>query len=151
MVSIRLKWFRNSFEMVSIRSFQFVWWFRFVSLIVSIIFLNSFDGFESLTLRLLSWYSFLVSVTFDGFDTICLEFKIVNHMTGQHGRKRSFSSFCVTGNGKGLAGFGLAKAPTGMGSLRVSKNKAGQQLVFIERYEDHTGECNSNGKFFDLD
>ena len=77
--------------------------------------------------------------TFEGFDTIVLEFKTVSIMTGNMGRRRRVSVFCVTGNGNGVVGFGLAKALKPQSALRVSKNKAGQQLVYIDRYNEHTG------------
>ena len=68
-----------------------------------------------------------------------LEFKSVSVMTGTLGRKRSMSVFSVTGNGDGVAGFALAKALVPRSALRNSKNKAGQQLVYIDRYNEHTG------------
>ncbi|XP_076442988.1 small ribosomal subunit protein uS5m-like [Babylonia areolata] len=75
---------------------------------------------------------------FEGFDTRVLEFKLVTNMTGNLGRKQRFSSFVVTGNKNGLAGFALAKAPNGSASLRKAKNMAAQRLQYIERYRDHT-------------
>lgn len=68
-----------------------------------------------------------------------LQYKSVYNMTGNLGRKRRISSFVVTGNGQGLAGFALGKAVEGKGALITSKNRAGQKLMFIERYNDHTG------------
>lgn len=61
-------------------------------------------------------------------------------MTGNLGRKRKVSSFVVTGNKQGLAGFALVKAVEGRVALKTSKNRAGQKLIFIERYNDHTGK-----------
>ncbi|XP_014207705.1 28S ribosomal protein S5, mitochondrial [Copidosoma floridanum] len=75
---------------------------------------------------------------FEGFDTYVLEHKIVNHMTGNLGRKRSFSSFVVTGNFDGLVGFGLGKSSEGKTALRIAKNRAGQKLMFVPRYNNHT-------------
>ncbi|ROT76006.1 28S ribosomal protein S5, mitochondrial [Penaeus vannamei] len=76
--------------------------------------------------------------SFDGFDTKVLELKTVTHMSGIFGRKRRMSMFVVTGNGNGLGGFALAKANTMPATMRKAKNRAGQKLIYIERYNDHT-------------
>lgn len=78
--------------------------------------------------------------TFDGFDTKVLEMKTVTNMDGVHGRVRRFSVLVFTGNKDGLAGFALAKSPDGRGALKRAKNRAGQKLLFIQRYNDHTGK-----------
>ncbi len=54
------------------------------------------------------------------------------------------SAFVITGNGNGLAGFGLGKAQMGTAALRKAKNRAGQKLMYVERYNNHTGTqpCN---------
>lgn len=75
---------------------------------------------------------------FEGFDTIVLELKSVFNMTGNLGRKRQISCFVVTGNGQGLAGFGLGKSLEGKTALKTAKNRAGQRLMYIERYNNHT-------------
>uniref|UniRef100_A0A146KTA7 Small ribosomal subunit protein uS5m n=1 Tax=Lygus hesperus TaxID=30085 RepID=A0A146KTA7_LYGHE len=75
---------------------------------------------------------------FEGFETVCLESKSVFNMTGNLGRKRQMSMFVVTGNGNGLAGFGIGKAIDGKAALKSAKNRAGQRLMYIERYNDHT-------------
>lgn len=75
---------------------------------------------------------------FEGFDSIVLELKSVFNMTGNLGRKRQISCFVVTGNGQGLAGFGLGKALEGKTALKTAKNRAGQRLIYIERYNNHT-------------
>ncbi|XP_025269010.1 28S ribosomal protein S5, mitochondrial-like [Camponotus floridanus] len=41
----------------------------------------------------------------------------------------------VTGNGNGLAGFALSKAKA---SLKTIKNRAGQRLMYIPTYKEHT-------------
>ncbi|XP_011864627.1 PREDICTED: 28S ribosomal protein S5, mitochondrial [Vollenhovia emeryi] len=76
--------------------------------------------------------------TFDGFETWALESKVVNCMTGNLGRKSTMSLFVITGNGNGLAGFGLGKAPTQKAAIKSAKNKAGQKLMYIPRYKEHT-------------
>ncbi|CAL1543876.1 unnamed protein product [Lymnaea stagnalis] len=77
---------------------------------------------------------------FTGFDSKVLEYKMVAHMTGNLGRKATISALVVTGNGAGLAGYAVAKAPTGKAALRKAKNKAAQRLQYFERYNDHTGK-----------
>ncbi|XP_077277661.1 mitochondrial ribosomal protein S5 [Temnothorax americanus] len=76
--------------------------------------------------------------TFDGFETWVLESKIVNCMTGNLGRKSKISMFVVTGNGNGLAGFALGKAPAQKTAMKTAKNRAGQRLMYIPRYKEHT-------------
>lgn len=76
--------------------------------------------------------------TFEGFDTKVIELKTVFIMKGNMGRKRRFSAFTVTGNGKGLAGFALAKGTEVKTALRKSKNRAGQKLMHIDLYNNHT-------------
>jgi len=61
-------------------------------------------------------------------------------MDANMGRIRRFSVIAFTGNGQGLCGFALAKSPEGRGALRKAKNRAGQKLLFIERYNQHTGK-----------
>ncbi|KAL6261327.1 hypothetical protein P5V15_008847 [Pogonomyrmex californicus] len=76
--------------------------------------------------------------TFDGFETWILESKLVSCMTGNLGRKSRISVFVVTGNGNGLAGFALAKAPVQKAALKTAKNRAGLRLIYIPRYKEHT-------------
>jgi len=61
-------------------------------------------------------------------------------MTGNLGRKTRISTFVVTGNGNGLAGFAIAKAPVARATLKTAKNRAGQRLMYIPRYKEHTGK-----------
>lgn len=75
---------------------------------------------------------------FDGFDTRVLELKTVFIMKGNLGRKRRLSVFVVTGNGNGMAGFATAKAIEQKAGLRKAKNRAGQKLMHIELYKEHT-------------
>lgn len=76
-------------------------------------------------------------------DVALFQYKAVFNMTGNLGRKRSISAFVVTGNGRGLAGFALGKAIDGKTSSVTAKNRAGQKLMFIERYNEHTGPYES--------
>lgn len=82
---------------------------------------------------------FVVSDTFENFDTRVLEFKQVFIMKGNMGRTRRLSVFVVTGNKNGLAGFALTKGNDSMGALKHAKNRAGQKLMYIERFQNHTG------------
>lgn len=76
--------------------------------------------------------------SFDGFDTKVLEFKTVFCMKANAGRYRRISVVVVTGNKNGLAGFALGKAADARAALRRAKNRAGQKLMYIERYDNHT-------------
>ncbi|XP_032684997.1 28S ribosomal protein S5, mitochondrial [Odontomachus brunneus] len=76
--------------------------------------------------------------TFEGFETWVLESKLVTCMTGNLGRKSRISIFVVTGNGNGVAGFALAKAPASKAALKTAKNRAGHKLMYIPRYQEHT-------------
>lgn len=77
--------------------------------------------------------------TFDGFDTKVLELKTVFCMKGNLGRTRRISVLAVTGNKNGVGGFAMAKSVDTRAALRKAKNRAGQKLMYIERYQNHTG------------
>nr|XP_050037086.2 28S ribosomal protein S5, mitochondrial-like [Dermacentor andersoni] len=77
-------------------------------------------------------------ITFDTFDTIVLELRIVTRMTGNLGRMRRHKALVVVGNKNGLIGFAGGKANDARSALRVAKNKAIQRLRYIDRFEDHT-------------
>lgn len=78
---------------------------------------------------------------YDDFQTILLEAKVVTHMTGRFGRKRSLSQLFVTGNKRGLAGFSLKSTATGRSAAATQKgiNSAGAKLMKISLYEDRKG------------
>ncbi|KAL6978014.1 28S ribosomal protein S5, mitochondrial [Sarracenia purpurea var. burkii] len=59
-------------------------------------------------------------------------------MTKVFGRQRRVSALCVTGNKNGLVGCGLGKAPEIKPALKRAKNRAGQRLIYVQRYDDHT-------------
>src|SRR5436190_21977405 len=77
---------------------------------------------------------------FEGFETWILESKMITTMTGNMGRKSRISTVVVTGNGNGLAGFALAKAPSVKPTLKTAKNRAAQRLMYVPRYKEHTGK-----------
>ncbi|GJQ80194.1 mRpS5 [Trypoxylus dichotomus] len=76
--------------------------------------------------------------TFEGFDTRVLELKTVFNMKGNFGRKRRLSVFVVTGNSNGLAGFAIGKGIESKIALRKARNRAGQKLMRIKIFRDHT-------------
>lgn len=86
----------------------------------------------------LYYFYFYIIDNFDGFDTKVLEFKTVFCMKANAGRYRRISVVAVTGNKNGLAGFALGKAVDSKAALRRAKNRAGQKLMYIERYDSHT-------------
>lgn len=61
-------------------------------------------------------------------------------MTSHMGRSRWCRTMVITGNKNGLAGFAMAAAPENKPSITAAKNKAGQRLIYIERYNEHTGK-----------
>ncbi|XP_053986511.1 28S ribosomal protein S5, mitochondrial [Hylaeus volcanicus] len=75
---------------------------------------------------------------FIGFQTWVLHFHQCAIMTGMFGRKKRVIVYAVTGNGKGLAGFATALRGDNKGALTLARNKAGQRLMYFERYDDHT-------------
>lgn len=83
----------------------------------------------------------LITDLFENFETKVLEYKMVTVMTGNLGRKRRMSVMAVTGNRGGLAGFAMGKAIDPKSALRVARNRAGQKLIFFDRFNDHTGRC----------
>jgi len=76
--------------------------------------------------------------TFEGFDTKVLEMKIVTNMESNIGRRRRFSVLAFTGNKDGMCGFAVAKNVEGRGAFRKAKNRAGQKLLWVARYNNHT-------------
>lgn len=60
-------------------------------------------------------------------------------MKGSAGRKRQISAFVVTGNKNGSAGIALGKALEAKAALRKAKNRAGQKMMYLEIFNNHTG------------
>ena len=54
------------------------------------------------------------------------------------GKKKTLHAFVITGNGKGIIGYGMGKAPLGNGALRIAKIKASQNLLKFDLYENRT-------------
>ncbi|XP_034834081.1 small ribosomal subunit protein uS5m [Maniola hyperantus] len=75
---------------------------------------------------------------FTGFDTKVLQLRSLLIMKGSLGRTRNFQAMVVTGNGQGLAGFGLGKSKEVPAALRKAKNRAGKKLMHFEICDGHT-------------
>ncbi|CAH2094706.1 unnamed protein product [Euphydryas editha] len=75
---------------------------------------------------------------FTGFDTKVLQLRSLLIMKGNLGRTRNYQAMVVTGNGQGLAGFGIGKAKEAPAALRKAKNRAGKKLMNFEIYNGHT-------------
>ncbi|KAJ3636733.1 hypothetical protein MTP99_000248 [Tenebrio molitor] len=76
--------------------------------------------------------------TFVGFDSKVLELKTVFNMKGNFGRKRRVSATVVTGNKNGVAGFSMGKGVEPRTALRKAKNRAGQKLMHVKIFRNHT-------------
>lgn len=76
--------------------------------------------------------------TFDAFDSKVLELKTVYNMKGNFGRTRRVSAIVITGNGNGLAGFAIGKSVDPKAAMRKAKNRAGQKLMHIQIFRNHT-------------
>jgi small subunit ribosomal protein S5 len=66
--------------------------------------------------------------------------KTVASMDGNIGKVRRYSCVCFTGNRNGLGGLAMGKSPEGRAAIKKAKNRAGQKLLFFQRYRDHTGK-----------
>lgn len=75
---------------------------------------------------------------FEGFDSRVLMLKNRLSMTGLLGRTKTIHALVVTGNGNGLAGFATAQGKDGRAVVRHARNRAGQALVSIPRWDNHT-------------
>ncbi|CAK9808575.1 28S ribosomal protein S5, mitochondrial [Anthophora plagiata] len=80
----------------------------------------------------------VVDEAFVGFETWILYYKLVSVMTSNMGRSKCARCMVITGNGKGLAGFAMLTGKDFKSCLITAKNKAGQRLIYIDRYNDHT-------------
>lgn len=75
---------------------------------------------------------------FEGFDSTVLMLRATTCMTGLKGRFRRMHGLVVTGNGNGLAGFATSIGPEPKSVVRRARNRAGQALVSIPRWDNHT-------------
>lgn len=75
---------------------------------------------------------------FEGFESTVLMMRNLMNMTGVLGRTKRIHGLVVTGNGNGLAGFSTAVGKDAKGVIRHARNRAGQNLISIERWDNHT-------------
>ncbi|XP_003744864.1 28S ribosomal protein S5, mitochondrial [Galendromus occidentalis] len=75
---------------------------------------------------------------FEGFKSCVVKMGMVFVMRGNTGRTRQHKSIVIVGNGNGLIGFAQGKAGDARSALRKAKNGAAKNLVYIERFENHT-------------
>lgn len=77
-------------------------------------------------------------VAFDGFESWILYNKSMSIMTSNMGRSKTFRFLVITGNRNGLAGFSMVSGNSFKPSLTSAKNRAGQRLIPVARYNNHT-------------
>lgn len=75
---------------------------------------------------------------FENFDSTVLMLRPLLSMSGQLGRTKKMHGLVVTGNGNGLAGFAVAIGKDGKAVVRNARNRAGQSLISIPRWDNHT-------------
>lgn len=76
--------------------------------------------------------------SFENFQSTVLMMRPLLSMTGNLGRTRRMHALVVAGNGNGLAGFSTAIGNDARTVVRHARNRAGQALVAIPRWENHT-------------
>lgn len=86
---------------------------------------------------------------FDGFHSTVLMLRPLLSMSGVLGRTRRMHALVVTGNGDGLAGFSTAIGTEGRSVVRHARNMASQQLVRIERWQNHTVMHDFFSRYYD--
>ena len=76
----------------------------------------------------------------EDFDTILISTTMLTSMTSLFGRVRKQRICMICGNRDGLLGYASVKAKVGAGPslFRRAMNRAGNQVCFIDRYEDRT-------------
>lgn len=75
---------------------------------------------------------------FEGFESTVLMLRSLLGMSGVLGRTKRVQALVVTGNGNGLAGFSTAIGKETRAVVRHARNRAGQALVSIPRWDNHT-------------
>lgn len=71
---------------------------------------------------------------FAEFDTRVIQTKMLQIMRWR-GRTRSHSTFVVTGNGKGIAGFGVGKSNDPKSAIRKAKKHAAEKLMHFQLHD----------------
>lgn len=82
----------------------------------------------------------LGDVTFNDFETYCLQLRRVCHMDGTVGRLHSSQALVVTGNGRGTVGYAAAKAAMMRPMLAVIRamQMAAKRLFYVQLLEERT-------------
>lgn len=75
---------------------------------------------------------------FENFNSTVLMLRPLISMSGLFGRTKKMHGLVVTGNGNGVAGFAVSIGKDGKGVVRRARNRAGQALVSIPRWDNHT-------------
>ncbi|TKR70086.1 hypothetical protein L596_022154 [Steinernema carpocapsae] len=94
-------------------------------------------------------------VKFDDFESYCLEVKRTSNMTRVFGRVHTMSALVVTGNGCGVGGYAVGKAPIHQTNKAIvnAMNQAARKLFFVELlegrtiYQDFYAECRNTRVF----
>ncbi|CAI4223004.1 unnamed protein product [Auanema sp. JU1783] len=92
---------------------------------------------------------------FDDFESFCLEVKRTSNMTKVFGRVHTMSALVITGNGNGLAGYAVGKAPIHRTTTAIidGMNMASKKLFFVDLhegrtiYQDFYAECRNTRVF----
>uniref|UniRef100_A0AC35UGC6 S5 DRBM domain-containing protein n=1 Tax=Rhabditophanes sp. KR3021 TaxID=114890 RepID=A0AC35UGC6_9BILA len=79
-------------------------------------------------------------INFDEFQTFCLDVNRTSNMTGVFGRVHTMSALVFTGNGKGLAGYAVGKAPIHRTNNAIinGMKMASRKLFYVELLENRT-------------
>uniref|UniRef100_A0A0N5CHX6 Small ribosomal subunit protein uS5m n=1 Tax=Strongyloides papillosus TaxID=174720 RepID=A0A0N5CHX6_STREA len=94
-------------------------------------------------------------VNFDEFQSFCLEVKRTSNMTGIFGRVHTMCALVFIGNGKGLAGYAVGKAPIHQTNTSIINGMklASRKLFYVELlenrtiYQDFYAECRNTKVF----
>lgn len=77
-------------------------------------------------------------IPFENFKSIIIESRMRIYMDSLFGRSKKQIVTVVCGNGNGLAGFGKASGKDPRNVVRQARNKAGQFMVHVPRFDNHT-------------
>ncbi|KZC06334.1 Putative 28S ribosomal protein S5, mitochondrial [Dufourea novaeangliae] len=75
---------------------------------------------------------------FHGFESWVIDLVNTSIMTSHFGRSKRTRCTVVTGNQNGLVGFASAQGSDIRSCITHARNKAGRNILYFERYEDHT-------------
>lgn len=86
--------------------------------------------------------------SFDGFQSTVLMLRSMNVMSGIFGRQRIMQALVVVGNERGLAGIATASGKDGRACVRHARNIAGQNLMYMPRWDNHTVLHDFHSKYY---